>query len=63
MFFTTVCVLDLIILCLELNGTVNKDLGDVHENVTEKWTPHPFKPFRDFHKSPCYLKERNLGWN
>ena len=36
MFFTTVCVLDLMILCLELNGTVNKDLGDVHENVTEK---------------------------
>ena len=44
-------------------GTLRSDDGDVHENVTDKWTPHSFKPFRDFPKSPCYLKEGNLGWN
>ena len=44
-------------------GTLRSHNGDVHENVTEKWTPHPFKPFHHFPKSPCYLKEGNLGWN
>ena len=44
-------------------GTLRPDNGDVHEKVTEKKTSHPFKPFRDFHKSPCHLEERNLGWN
>ena len=43
--------------------TLRSDNGDVHEKVTEKYTSHPFKPFRDFHKPPCHLKERNLGWN
>ena len=36
--------------------------GDVNENLAEKKTPHPFKPFRDYPKSPSYLKEGNLSW-
>ena len=46
-----------------LVGTLQSGNGDVHENVTEKYTRHPFKPVRDFAKSPCYLQEGNLGWN
>ena len=37
--------------------------GDVNENLAEKKTPHPFKPFRDYLKSPSYLKEGNLSWS
>ena len=37
------------------------DNRDVRENVAEKYISHPFKPFRDYPKSPCYLKEGNLG--
>ena len=37
--------------------------GDVNENLAEKKTPHPFKPFRDYPKSPSYLKEGNLSWS
>ena len=29
-------------------GTLQSDNGDVHENVPEKQTLHPFKPFCDF---------------
>ena len=36
--------------------------GDVNENLAEKNTPHPFKPFRDYPKFPSYLKEGNLSW-
>ena len=36
--------------------------GDVNENLAEKKTPHPFKPFHDYPKSPSYLKEGNLSW-
>ena len=39
------------------------DNSDVRENVAEKYMSHPFKPFRDYPKSPCYLKEGNLGWS
>ena len=37
--------------------------GDVNENLAEKKTPHPFKPFRDYLKSPSYLKEGNSSWS
>ena len=37
--------------------------SDVNENLAEKKTPHPFKPFRDYRKSPSYLKEGNLSWS
>ena len=26
-------------------------------------TPHRFKPFHDYPKSPSYLKEENFGWS
>ena len=42
-------------------GILRSDNGDVHENVTEKYALHPFKLFRDYPKSPRYLKEGNLG--
>ena len=35
-------------------GTLRSDNGDVHENVAEKQTSHPFKIFRDYPNSPCY---------
>ena len=37
--------------------------GDVNENLAGKKTPHRFKPFRDYPKSPSYLKEENFGWS
>ena len=40
-----------------LSGTSRSDRGDVHENFAEKQTPHPFKPFRDYPRSPSCLKE------
>ena len=39
-------------------ATLRSDNGDVHENLAEKQTPHPFKPFRDYPESPSYLKKR-----
>ena len=42
-------------------GMLQSDNGEVHENVAEKQTSHPFKLFRDYPKSPRYLKEGNLG--
>ena len=44
-------------------GTLRSDNGDFHENLAEKLTPHPFKPFRGYFKSPSYLKEGNLCWS
>ena len=35
--------------------------NDILVNVPEKYTPHPFKPFRDYLKSPSYLKEGSLS--
>ena len=35
--------------------------GDVNKNLAGKKTPHPFKPFCDYPKSPSYLKEGNLS--
>ena len=43
--------------------TLRSNNGNVHENVAEEWTSHPFKLFRDYPKSPCYLKEGNFGWS
>ena len=40
-------------------GTLQSDNGDIHENVAEKQTSHPFKLFGNYSKSPCYLKEWN----
>ena len=37
--------------------------GDVNKNLAGKKTPHPFKPFYDYPKSPSYLKEGNLSWS
>ena len=37
--------------------------GDVNKNLAGKKTPHPFKPFCDYPKSPSYLKEGNLSWS
>ena len=34
-----------------LLGTLWSDNGNVHENVAEKLTSHPFKPFSDYPKS------------
>ena len=44
-------------------GTSRSDKGDAHENLTGKYAPNPFKPFRDYPKSPSYLKEGNLCWS
>ena len=44
-------------------GPCDNDNVDVHENVAEKSTLHPFKHFRDFPDSPCYLKEGNFVWS
>ena len=44
-------------------GTRRSDNGDFHENVAEKQSWHHFKLFRDYPKSPCYLKEENFGWS
>ena len=44
-----------------LLGTLRSNNGEVHENVAEKWTSHPFTFFRDYFKWPSYLKEKNLG--
>ena len=44
-------------------GPYDPTIGDIHENVTEKQTLHPFKPFRAFPKFPCYLKEGILDQN
>ena len=44
-------------------GPYDNDNVDVHENVAEKSTLHPFKHFRDFPDSPCYLKEGNFVWS
>ena len=46
-----------------LLGTLRSENGDVHEIVVEKWTSHPFRRFRDYPNSPCYLKEGNFGWS
>ena len=43
-----------------LLGTLRSDNGDVHENVHEKWTSHPFTFFRDYPKSPSYLRRREF---
>ena len=43
-----------------LLGTLRSDNDDVHENVHEKWTSHPFTFFRDYPKSPSYLKRRKF---
>ena len=42
---------------------LRSDNGDVHENVAEKYTWHPFRRFRDYPNLPCYLKEGNFGWS
>ena len=42
-------------------GILRSDNGDVHENVAEKQTLHPFKLFRDYPKSSRYLNDGNLG--
>ena len=44
-----------------LLGTLRSNNGDLHENVTEKWSWHPFTFFGDYFKWPSYLKEENLG--
>ena len=44
-------------------GTSRSDNGDFRENLTGKQAPNPFKPFRDYPKSPSYLKEGNLCWS
>ena len=44
-------------------GTLRSDNGDIHENVAEKWTSHPFTFFRDYSKGFSYLKEGNLCWS
>jgi len=44
-----------------LLGTLRSNNGDLHENVAEKWSSHPFTFFRDYFKGPSYLKEENLG--
>ena len=41
-------------------GTLQSDNGDVHENVAEKQTSHPFKLFGNYSKSPCYFKRMEL---
>ena len=41
--------------------TLRPDNGDVHENVAEKLTSHPFTLFRDYSKGLSYLKEGNSG--
>ena len=33
------------------------------KNVTKKLASYPFKLFRDYPRSACYLKEGNLGWS
>ena len=47
-----------------LLGTLRSDNDDVHENVHEnvheKWTSRPFTFFRDYPKSPSYLKRREF---
>ena len=47
----------------EIRDLTWSENGDVHENFAEKKTPHPFKPFHDYPKSPSYLKEGNLCWS
>ena len=42
-------------------GTLRSDNGDVHENVAAKYTLHSLKLFRDYPKSPCYLKKGIQG--
>ena len=45
-------------------GTLRSDNGaGVRENLAEKYTPHLFKSFRNYHNSPSYLKEGNLCWS
>ena len=46
-----------------LLGTLRSYNGDVHGNVAEQETSHPFKLFRDYPNSPCYLKDGNFGWS
>ena len=43
-------------------GPYDNDNVDVHENVAEKSTLHPFKHFRNYPDLPCYLKEGNFVW-
>ena len=44
-------------------GPYDNENVDVHENVAEKSTLHPFKHFRDYPYFPCYLKEGNFVWS
>ena len=44
-------------------GTLRSDNGDVHENVTEKQTSHPFILFAIITSRRVALKEGNLGWS
>ena len=50
-------------LCQERLRTLRSNNGDVHENFAEKLAPRPFKSFRDYPKSPSYLKQGNLWWS
>ena len=45
-----------------LLGPLRSNNGEVHENVAEKWTSHPFTVFRDYFKWPAQLlKGREFG--
>ena len=46
---------------IQLLETLRSENGDIHENVAEKKKSHPLKLFCSYPKSPCYLKEGNLG--
>ena len=48
--------------CKNCVGNIRSHNGDVNEKVAEKKTLHPVKVFRRHPKTPCYLKEGNLGW-
>ena len=48
--------------CKNYVGNIRSHDGDVNEKVAEKKTLHPVKVFRRYPKTPCCLKEGNLGW-
>ena len=44
----------------KLIGTLRSDNGDVHENVAEKYTSHPFKLFSRLSQFALVLKRRKF---
>ena len=44
-----------------LLGTLRSTNGDLHENVTEKWSSHPFAFFANISREPVTKKKRIWG--